>query len=125
MGVTNNTMTIEEAYKLAMEAVRRLQDRGLTVRVTDSPSRNNSTTVARYDVPGRLKPDKWQKFSLAFGTEEQRDAIEEEKLGLRNAGIGFDTGGFVGVRDWEIDWSFRCDETQPPKPAEPEQNGQN
>ena len=56
-------------------------------------------------------PRKFKGFYVCIPTEnmtkDQQDALWEAEKQLRKAGIGFDTGGGFGGRDWRFDWSLR------------------
>lgn len=99
-------MTTTEAYDLAMQTVLDLKASGIKTTIKPSKCRNDADTVAEYNRPGRVAPDKWVNVSFyprATG-DSQRIAEAADKLG--QLGIQFDTGGMAGQRDWELDRSF-------------------
>lgn len=53
-------------------------------------------------------PVAWTRLQIdmTLMTSEQREKIYQAERLLKEAGLGFDSGSGVGVRDWELDWSL-------------------
>jgi hypothetical protein len=100
-------MTTNEAYDATMAAVKELQASGIPVFMWPSDAREEPKIVAKYNGPERVSPDKWIHVKFSPVTSDQIQAIAEKAKHLGWLGIGFDTGGMTGQRDWELDWSFR------------------
>jgi hypothetical protein len=100
-------MTANEAYDEVMAVVGVLKARGVGVEIEPAKSRTNVELVAEYSGPERVAPDRWVHVHLFPDTVEQKEAIAVAREKLCRMGIGFDTGGWAGCRDWELDWSFR------------------
>lgn len=99
--------TLLEALELTLETLGDLKASGIDVMLTPSRGRQNKETVDKYDRPDRLKPCWWLHATMKPADKAQGSKIFEEAENLRRYGIGFDTGGGMGCRDWELDWSFR------------------
>jgi hypothetical protein len=101
-------MTIIEAHEFAMQKVEELRAKGIEVTVKPSRSRNIESTLAKYgNRPDRVPPDRW--FHVTFRAKDAEEArlVFEASNYLGLAGMSFDTGGGMGGRDWELDWSFK------------------
>lgn len=100
-------MTTNEAYDYAMAVAKEIEATGVAVTIKPSRSRNNPETIQKYSGPERVLPDRWMHVTFYPTTDEQRDLILQKQKALGWKGIGFDSGGGCGGRDWELDWSFR------------------
>lgn len=100
-------MNTNEAFDATLAAVEELRQSGISVEVKPSRSRSDSELVKKYSGPERVAPDRWVNVSFHPKTPEQSKAIAEKAKHIGWLGIGFDTGGCAGQRDWELDWSFR------------------
>ena len=71
------------------------------------------STIDKYaNRPDRLDPEDWYHVEIKVDTKEQCDAVYEAASKLCKMGIGFDTGGCTGIRDWELDWSFNVHDSE-------------
>lgn len=104
-------MNVNEAYDLTIEVIQELEYSGIKVKRITSKSKDDLEVILKYRSSDRISPDKWLHVTFYFDTEEQRLAIHKKARELGWRGIGFDTGGSSGFRDWEIDWSFRVEDT--------------
>jgi hypothetical protein len=98
---------VDEAYDYAMEIVEELRATGITVTLKPTKSRNDPECVAKYSGPDRVRPERWFHVTFSSSTPQQSVAIREKQTQLGWLGIHFDSGGMVGKRDWEFDWSFK------------------
>jgi hypothetical protein len=99
--------TAVDAYDLAMHWIENLRQLGVRIEIKPSKSRMDAECVAKYSGPERVSTDKWVHVHFFPTTHEQKQALFEAQAALNLLGIYFDTGGFTGQRDWELDWSFR------------------
>jgi hypothetical protein len=112
-------MTTDEAYAYTMEIVEELRHLGIEATFRPSKSMTDPEVVAKYSGPERVKPERWGKVTFKSFTPQQAQAIREKQQALGWLGIHFDSGGCVGQRDWEIDYSFKY--TGAPASGETEQ----
>lgn len=98
--------TLMEAYEQVMTVVGDLRESGIEVSLTPSVSRHEPEMVEKYSGLDCLKPCYWFHVTMEPADETQAKAIYEASVVLRKLGIGFDSGGGMGCRDWELDWSF-------------------
>ena len=101
-------MTPDEAYSLTLRYVAEICGLGVRAEIKRSKAQDKPEMVARYSGSDRVAPDKWINVSFYPETVALYEAIFERKRRLTGMGISFDTGGGIGVRDWELDWSFTC-----------------
>jgi len=109
-------MNPNEAHDYTMGVVRELQAAGIavTVKPYNLEDENGKRTVAKYgSLPDHASPDKWCNVDLRATTDEHRQLLRQRQKELGWLGIHFDSGGGMGVRDWELDWSFRLTEGVP------------
>lgn len=100
-------MTTLEAFQETVDIIRELEQSGIRVIFKPSKFKDDAECVARYSGPERIPPDKWCNVSFFPTTDDQKIIIHEKCKHLGWMGVGFDTGGCDGQRDWELDWSFR------------------
>lgn len=100
-------MTPIEAHEFTLQKIEELKSKGIEVTMRPSRSRNNPDTVAKYNRPERVPPDRWFHVTLFPKNTEDSRLIYEASNYLGLAGISFDTGAGCGGRDWELDWSFK------------------
>ena len=103
-------MTVNEAYELTMSVIDELEKSGIKVEKKPTGSRNNPETVEKYSGENNIKPDKWVHITFYPSNQVDSRLIHEKARYLGNFGIIFDTGGGMGLRNWELDWSFHCSE---------------
>jgi len=98
--------TVIEAYEFTLSKIKDLEETGIMVTFKPTNSRNDKEIVEKYNLPDRLPPELW--YNVKFTIIDPSDSNKIFELGnyLRLCGIGFDTGGCCGIRDWELDWSF-------------------
>ena len=101
-------MTVDEAYELTLSIIEELQKSGIKVEKIPTRSRTDPEIVNKYDREDRIKPEKWYHVTFYPANKTESRAIHEKARYLGNLGITFDTGGNTELRDWELDWSFRC-----------------
>lgn len=107
------SMTPNEAHDYVLGVVKELQAGGIEVEVTPYPRKEDPDVLAKYGPGGahnngtRADPDQWCSVMFRPKTPEQANAIHDQANRLGWMGIGFDTGGAAGRRDWGLDWSFR------------------
>lgn len=101
-------MNVIEAYELTLDKLEELKAKGFEVKMVQPKVAHNKETVEKYNRPDRLPPDMWLHVSIGIKSEKDQNDIFELKKYLAMAGISFDTGGWQGYRDWELDWSFTC-----------------
>ena len=99
-------MTTIEAYRFAMIKVNELKESGIQVIIKPSQSRDNKEIIKKYDKPDRISSELWNHITFENLNTIQAQKIMEIGNYLGMCGITFDTGGFIGHRDWEFDWSF-------------------
>ena len=99
-------MTTDEAYAETLQAVEVIREAGVDVQVTPYSRRDDPELIAKYSGPEHVSHDKWVNVTFRAKTDEQANLIHEKAKKLSWLGIGFDTGGGFGCRDWELDWSF-------------------
>ncbi len=109
-----NTL-LEQAHRVTMSSVQRARDLGIRVDVKECNSRNNPELVARYNTPDRLLPDKWFHVIFHPVNQDQLNLIHTMTHELGSVGVMFDSGGCVGERDWELDWSFHLGSPEDPE----------
>lgn len=103
-------MTITEAHEFALGKVAELRDNGIEtiIKKYDLTSPGGQSAVRKYDGEiTRIHPEKWVKVTFKNVDKEQVIKIHEAANYLGMCGIAFDTGGYHGCRNWELDWSFR------------------
>ena len=101
-------MTPLEAFELTIEKIKELQKNGIEIEITPSISREFEDTIRKYKgKPGRIDPEHW--VNVAFRTTDKSEMIKINELAnyLGLVGVSFDTGGYLGYREWELDWSFK------------------
>jgi len=99
-------MDILEAYDMVLEKIEELREY-IDIEVYRGPFA--TSLLEKYGNTG-LPVDKWVRFDFKIENEIQLLKIKEAGDYLGEAGISFDTGGMIGSRDWEIDWSLSVDE---------------
>ena len=105
-------MELLKAHELAMSVVEDIRAQGIEVKVVPSSSRTRDSTLKKYgDRPDCVKPEKWFHVTFFPWKDEHKALIQQKAKELGWRGIGFDTGGCAGQRDWELDWSFRVTDT--------------
>jgi hypothetical protein len=105
-------MTLQEAYDLTMQKLEGLKGAGLDVVITatDSPE----STKAKYrDRPDRLPCEQWRHVCIKTPNDKSFELLRLVEADLWSQNISFDTGWMKGCRDWELDWSFKVEETLP------------
>ena len=100
-------MTPIEAYELALQKIDELKEGGIKVTIKPSASRDDKDTVKKYNKKVRIPPDKWVRARFKIANDEEATKVHEAANYLGMCGMAFDTGGGAGLRDWELDWSFR------------------
>jgi hypothetical protein len=109
-------MTPDEGYAEAMSLVEELKNMGIRVEVVNWLARSKdrpdyiAEMKAKYNGPDRVAPEKWVNVHFYPISDEQSAAVRDRQRKLGWLGIGFDSGGMAGQRDWEMDWSFRVTE---------------
>jgi len=103
-------MTPLDAYNIALNKVKELENSGIKVVIKPSKSRSNEDTIKKYDRADRVSPDKWIYVSFKTNDKIEISKIFDAATYLSMCGISFDTGGCCGQRDWELDWSFSYEE---------------
>lgn len=93
-------MDILEAYKETLDAAQDLRQYGIQVEITPSQSDTERTDDS-------LPLDRWVDITFRFKTKAQAEMVKRRADELGWHGIGFDTSGTKGEREWQIDWSFR------------------
>ncbi len=102
-------MTPDEAHQYAMDVVEELRASGIEVQMRPSHSRQAPHVVEMYaGKPGRASTcDLWWHVTFVTKSDdEKRQRIIAEQKKLCWMGITFDTGGGMGMYDWELDWSM-------------------
>lgn len=100
-----NIETVEDAYAEAMASVEKLRQSGIALTLVVPKSASNPETISKF--ADRLPLDKWRHVTFFPSTQIDSDEIQSEHRRLIDLGIGFDSGGGSGERDWELDWSLR------------------
>lgn len=100
-------MTPIQAYELTLEKIEELKNEGIEVEITPCASQNNKKLVEDYSSKENIPPDKWINVTFTSLTQKQTERLTELANYLGLCGIRFDTGGWQGERDWELDWSFK------------------
>lgn len=103
-------MTMGEALLLTLDKVDELGELGIGVASEPSGSASNPETVERYGGPGNVPPDLWVRVSFMTDDAEHLERIHDAEDHLVTLGVRFDTGGCYGRREWELDWSFTCND---------------
>ena len=98
-------MTITEAYNLALAKVEELKQKGIKVEIT--PCESDEETISEYSTPLNISHDLWIHVTFYPKDNSELQLVFKAGSDLIDLGIGFDSGGSVGYRDWELDWSFR------------------
>lgn len=99
-------MTPIQAYELTLEKIGELKGEGIKAKIRPSSLRNDKKLVADLNDKENIPPSKWVNVTFMSLTQKQTERLTElANLGL--CGIRFDTGGWQGERDWELDWSFK------------------
>jgi hypothetical protein len=111
-------MTTDEAYDYTMEVAEELAATGIRLEIEPSKRMEDPKLLAKYSGPERVRPEKWVHVHFFPATHEQSKLIAEKARHLGWMGIYFDTGGFIGQRDWECDWSFKYTGQQDPEAEE-------
>ncbi len=109
-------MTPNEAHDYTLSIVRELQDAGVPVTINPYNLTNDSgkSALAKYGgLPDHASPDRWCNVDLRPVTDEHHQLLRQKQKELGWMGITFDSGGGMGTRDWELDWSFRLTEGVP------------
>ena len=104
-------MTVLEAFAMTVDFLKHFEEMGIVVKRRPSKSKDRPEVVKKYSGTDRLPPELWENVSMFPVGDEQNDAIKEARKILGWRGISFDYGGCDGLRDWELDWSFRLTET--------------
>ena len=100
-------MTTDEAYAEVMKAVKDIEKAGVVVEITPTKQGDDPKLVARHSGPEHVSPDKWVSVEFLPKTDAHLELIHRKAKELGWLGIGFDTSGAVGCRDWQVDWSFQ------------------
>ena len=104
-------LTIKKALEITFEKLGEIKEKGIEVNMTPSRSRSIEDTVEKYgNKPRRLKPSYWFHTEFKVNDGDESDEIYKAACELGDLGIGFDTGGCSGIRDWELDWSFHTND---------------
>lgn len=100
-------MTIEDAYELVLEKIEELRNEGIEVTINPAGSADDKAVTQNADKGEGLPVNKW--LHVSFNVSDEGHALKVREAGnyLGMAGIQFDSGGWQGLRDWELDWSFR------------------
>ena len=108
-------MKLQEGYEAALRAIWTIAESGIAVRIKSSRSASDPQMVAKYkkNPKGleRLPASLWVNVNFQPRDPAGSRRVFEETQRLRSAGVGFDTGGGEGGRDWELDWSFTASPT--------------
>ncbi len=98
------SFTLVEAQTRVLLKVMTLALSGIEVRITPTKSRTDECVVKKYKdgLPARL----WVSVNFRVKDRLELESVFKAGSELREKGIGFDTGGCKGRRDWELDWSF-------------------
>lgn len=101
-------MTPIQAYELTLKKIEELKKSGIKVSIRPSESQNDFHIINQCaSDPERIPPIKWVHVGLTYKDQGQLIKISDMADYLGLCGIYFDTGGWTGYRDWELDWSFR------------------
>lgn len=101
-------MNVNEAYQVVLDAVEEIKQTGIEVTIRPSSCAKRPETVKKYSGPECVSPDKWVHVTFHVKMKDDANLVHKKLTELGWFGIGFDTGGCAGQRDWELDWSFRC-----------------
>jgi hypothetical protein len=106
-------LEVNEALAITLETIEELKQAGVSVttkvpRSVEKAGAFLADLIARYAPPERLSVEKWLHVTFTIRNHHEADLVFEAAKGLSWRGIRFDSGGFSGYRDWELDWSFRC-----------------
>ena len=93
-------MNIVEALEFTLEKVDELKKEGIKLEIRPYKGKSEQK-----DRP--LPKEKWCRVKFYPKNKIESKKIHEMGNYLAMAGVGFDSGGSAGVRDWELDWSFR------------------
>ncbi len=100
-------MDTNEAFELTLVAVEELKQQGIKVEIKPYPAeRIDDECVKKYTGSECADFTLWCNVRFYPETEEDAEKIYRKSIELSHQGIGFDTGGTKGIRDWELDWSF-------------------
>jgi hypothetical protein len=106
-------MNIMQGYKEVWQSLQNINRAGVKFSVGPSHTRHILSTLTEYDNRAdRLQRCYWSHVEFSISSEEDTDAIRREEVRLSSLNIAFDTGGCVGIRDWEIDWSLHIAEDE-------------
>lgn len=93
-------MTINNAYKLVLAEITKLQNLGIKVE-TSLLNLNDSKNRCE------LSSDKWIHTDFKNITKLQKEFILRSKKELRDKGMYFNTEECYTCYKWMIDWSFK------------------
>ena len=99
--------TISIAYKLNLKE-------GIEIEISPYNLKGNhgKNMVSKFgNLPNSATPKKWCRIVFRPKNHKQSLTLIYYQRMLRSLGIGFDTGGGSGERDWETDWSFSYDQS--------------
>ena len=106
-------MNIMQAYDEVWQSLKNINQKGVKFSVRPSHSRHIESTLKEYDNRSdRLPSCHWSHVEFAASSQEYIDILRQEEVRLSALNIAFDTGGFCGTRDWEIDWSLHTAEDE-------------
>lgn len=96
-------MDMEKLFERTLELALALGALGLEVDVIPGDEAYGPD-AAQDAVPGRIDPALWCRVVFSGG---DLAPVHEAEARLAGGGILFDTGGWKGTREWELDWSFQ------------------
>jgi len=110
MAERNFLMKIHEAYNLAIEKVRELQEEGFPITSQNKLRTANIKHSAEYEINGELPKELWNYITFSRLSDDQLKRLLEVRNYLAGFCIWFDHGTFLADErpspDWQLDWSF-------------------
>jgi hypothetical protein len=100
-------MSTDEAFQETLDAVEEIRQSGVTVEIRPYKKPVRPGLLDKYSGPERVHRDKWVTVTFKPTDKAACTLIAEKARHLGWLGISFDTGGMLGQRDWELDWSFK------------------
>ena len=107
-------MNTLEAYQMALNKAAELENSGIKIVRTpyDQTKRHIEDIQALVEKYPDLPIDKWVNIKFYVNNIVEIESVVAAINYLSLLGIGFDRGGCATYLDWELDWSFDCDNTE-------------
>ena len=102
----NRTNVDRARAELMAEIAEHLDDVPRNFTKTPGGPKSQQVMEKYGNRPDRLDPEEWGTLTFNPTDDEQSRRVWSLTDAVRSRGYSFDTGGAMGIIDWELDWSF-------------------